>query len=243
MADHDAKPERAAPGAPASQEESVESLVTRLEELDRDGILMLGDVIKSLTGDNLDAVIERLPARMRDWVVWELRDGYGPEHGPAEGYILIEGVTTRDPEAYQRDKERREAHLRQVTIPAIRDWLDRHPIPSRTEPFPLELVTDLLARVGQEVQALGRTRPTGQPGRRPRWPEGRRWSQLAGLDHDLETALHRAQQGAVGSPEHALAWEGLERALRELEDIWDLTQAERRFLTRPLQGDEWSRRR
>ena len=123
--------------------------MARLEELDRDAALMFGDVIDCVTDDNLDALIERLPARMKDWVVWELRDGYGPEHGTAEGYIIIEGVTVLNPEAYQRDKERREAHLRQVTIPAIRDWLSRHPIPRRTEPFPHDLASDLLARVEQ----------------------------------------------------------------------------------------------
>ena len=222
---------------------SVERLVARLEELDRDGNLMLGDVIDCITSDNLDALIERLPARMKDWVVWELRDGYGPEHGPAEGYIIIEGVTVLDPEAYQRDKERRETHFRQVTMPAIRDWLSRHPIPRRTEAFPLELVTALLVRAEHEVQVLGSTRPTGQPGRMPRWPERRRWSELAGLRNELETALRRARQGDVGSPEHALAWEGLERALRELERFWELTDAERGFLARPLQGDERGRRR
>ncbi len=77
----------------------------------------------------------------------------------------------------------------------------------------------------------------------PRWPERRRWSKLASIRLDLETAVRRAGRIVVGDQDHGLAWEGLERALRELEGVRELTEAERGFLTRPLEGDERSQRR
>lgn len=205
---------------------------------------MIGDVTNLFTRDNIDPIINGLPERLRDWVVWELRDGYGPEHGPADDYIILEGVTVaRDHvEEYQRDRDRREAYMCQVTIPVIRDWLIRHPMLSRTELFPFELANGLMARIMQEVQTLDSTRPKFEPGqRRPRWPESRRWHSLAGLDHDLETAVERAKPGSLGSQDHALAWEGLERTLREVDGLLTMTEAERLLLKRPLQGDERNR--
>ncbi len=99
---------------------------------------MIGDVIGLFTRDNIDSIIDGLPERLRDWVVWELRDGYGPEHGPADDYYILEVVTVaRDHvEEYQRDKERREAYMREVEIPVIRGWLSRHPLLARAESFP-----------------------------------------------------------------------------------------------------------
>lgn len=205
---------------------------------------MIGDVTNLFTRGNIDPIIDRLPERLRDWVVWELRDGYGPEHGPADNYIILEGVTVaRDHvEEYQRDRDRREADMRQVWIPMIRDWLARHPLLSRTELFPFELAMDLMARITEEVQTLHATRPKAEPGRRsPRWPQRRRWTSLAGLDHDLERAVERAKRGAIGSQDHALAWEGLERTLREVDGLLTMTEAERLLLRRPLQGEERDR--
>ena len=205
---------------------------------------MIGDVINLFTRDNIDAIIDSLPERLRDWVVWELRDGYGPEHGPAEDYYILEGVTVaRDHvEEYQRDKERREAYLRQVTIPAIHGWLLCHPMLSRPETFPFELANDLMAKIMQEIQTLEGTRPTFEPGqRRTPWPERRRWHSLTSTRHDLETALERAKQGPLGSQDHALAWEGLERTLREVDGLLTMTEAERLLLRRPLQDDERDR--
>jgi hypothetical protein len=109
--------------------DDVERLVAKLVEMDREGSLMIGDVINLFTRDNIDPIIDGLPERLRDWVTWDLRDNHGPEHGPADGYILLEGVTVnRDHlDEYRRDRDRRESHMREIVIPLIRDWLVRHP--------------------------------------------------------------------------------------------------------------------
>ena len=132
--------------------------------------------------------------------------------------------------------------MRQVTIPTIRDWLIRHPMLSRTEVFPFELANDLMARITAEVQMLGSTRPKFEPGqRRPRWPESRRWRCLNRTRPDLSTSIERARRGSLGSQDHALAWEGLERTLREVDGLSTMTEAERLLLERPLRGDERNR--
>jgi hypothetical protein len=225
--------------------DSDESLVAKFVEMDYEGSLMIGDVINLFTRDNIDSIIDGLPERLRDWVVWELRDCYGPEHGPAEDYCIFEVVTVaRDHvEEYQRDKERREAYLRQVTIPAIHGWLLCHPMLSRPESFPFELANDLMAKIMQEIQTLdARDRSSSRDnvaligrsvvGGTPWQASTMTWRRPSGA---------RSKVGSLGSQDHALAWEGLERTLREVDGLLTMTEAERLLLRRPLQDDERNR--
>lgn len=107
----------------------------------------------------------------------------------------------------------------------VRAWVAAHPLRARSEPFPVDLVKGLLPRVDRENRRLlaliGGTRGH---------PERERSRRATSVVVDLENALRQATEGPIGSQAQAFAWEVLDRALRNVEALIELTEEEQNLI-------------
>lgn len=154
-------------------------------------------------------------------MVGSWREEFADSIGP---WCIVESVCALDQELYLRERARREAHLNQVVVPAIQDWLARHPLPPRPK-FPIELVTSVRAQAklvarqheGRKEMRNGLVRPVyaSKDARK------RHWS-LIHLGNRLGRALDFAREGTRGDQKQALAWDILERESDSLLEFPDL---------------------
>ncbi len=107
----------------------------------------------------------------------------------------------------------------------VRAWVQTHPMPQRAEPFPIDLVKGLLSRVDDENRQLI---PLIQKNRRH--PERVRFQRTASVAADLENALQVATKYPTNPQAQAFAWNLLDRALRDVNGLIEVTEAEQRLI-------------
>ena len=167
-------------------------------------------VLDVLTEGNADEVITSLSGSARESFLEWARELSLSEDDDMLSFDAVDGKPS--------DEKKKKFRI-------VRDWARTHPMPERAEPFPFDLVNGLLSRVDDENRRL---LPLIQKNRRH--PERVRFQHAASVAADLENALQVAKKDPTNPQAQAFAWDLLDRALRSVDGIIEVTQAEQRLI-------------
>ena len=188
-----------------------------LREGYRCGVYTSDELVSALTEfaepSNVDEVVEELSPSERELVVDHWRDLANQD---LTDFVFVESVNAPDVDEYMKAKELRRVRFLAVTMPAIRQWVSRHPLPVGPG-FPIALAEAALARVSTELNSnLPLSQKTGTAWESPEIRQ--RYKRAMHLSRALERALEHARAGVEGDQRQAIAWETLGRLTDELPD-------------------------
>lgn len=183
----------------------------------REGIYAGYELVSELTDlaehSNVDEIVEALSPSERDLVVDHWRDLANQD---LTDFVFVESVSAPDVDEYMNAKELRRVRFLEVTLPAIRQWVSRNPLPVGPG-FPIDLAEAALARLSTEINSnLPLPQKTAT---RQTWesPEKRTtYKRAMSLSRALERALEHGRAGVEGDQRQAIAWETLGRLSDEL---------------------------